>query len=186
MNENNYDMMGEIISKPLTSTFHGSLHFAENSLSAKAAVKYKTGRSQPHTLNFSAKLQDNSRGTLIREGVYVTLQVCRAHKFCCSISHVTFLKSCVCVCVCVCKRERERERDKQAGWLIGRKTECLSDGDVVLDHTLITNFCSFILQLISKTHCHNVTVIYFLLKRYWFHWQCQHAHRVSYSFKETM
>jgi len=79
MNENNYDMMGDIISKPLTSTFHGSLHFAENSVSAKAAVKYNTGNSKPHMLDFSAKLQDNSRGTRIREGVYVTLQVCRAY-----------------------------------------------------------------------------------------------------------
>jgi len=33
---------------------------------------------------------------------------------------------CVCVCVCVCKTER----DKQVDWLTGRKTECLSDGDV--------------------------------------------------------
>jgi len=79
MNENNYDVIGDVNSKPLTSTFHGSLHFAENSLSAKAAVKYKTGNSKPHMLEFSAKLQDNSRGTLIRNGVYVTLQVCRVY-----------------------------------------------------------------------------------------------------------
>jgi hypothetical protein len=79
MNENNYDVMGDLISKPLTSNFHGSLRFADNSLSAKVAVKYQTGNSKPHTLDFSAKLQDNSRGTLIREGVYVTLQVCRAY-----------------------------------------------------------------------------------------------------------
>jgi hypothetical protein len=78
MNENNYDVMGDVISKPLTSTFHGSLHFTENSLSAKAAVKYKIDNNKPHMLDFSAKLQDNSRGTLIREGVYVQLQVCRA------------------------------------------------------------------------------------------------------------
>jgi hypothetical protein len=103
MNENNYDVMGDIISKPLASTFHTSLHFAENSLSAKATVTYKSGQSQPHILDFSAKLQDNSRGTLIREGVYVTLQVCRAihivfqHKTC----NVSTFSSCVCVCVCV-------------------------------------------------------------------------------------
>jgi hypothetical protein len=89
MNEDSYDVMGDVFSKPLTGTFHGGLYFAENSLSAKAAVTYKSGKSQPHMLDFSAKLWDKSRGTLVREGVYVTLQVCRAYILFSSIRHVT-------------------------------------------------------------------------------------------------
>jgi hypothetical protein len=78
MNEDKYNLMGNIMSKALTSTFHGSLHFAKNYLSTKATVQYKTEETQPHKLSFSAKLQDNSKGKLLREGVYITLQVCRA------------------------------------------------------------------------------------------------------------
>jgi hypothetical protein len=75
MIEDKYNVMGNIISKALTSTFHGSLHFAKNYLKTKATVQYKIGETQPHKLDFSAKLQDNSKGKLIREGVYITLQV---------------------------------------------------------------------------------------------------------------
>ena len=108
--------MGDIISKPLTSTIHGSLHFAENVLSAKAAVKYKIDKSQPHTLDFSAKLHESSRGTVIREGVYVTLQVCRVYILYCSINHITCQRfQVVCVCVCVCVRTPERARGEGGG-----------------------------------------------------------------------
>lgn len=130
MNENNYDVMGDIISKPLTSTIHGSLHFAENVLSAKAAVKYKIGKSQPHTLDFSAKLHDNSRGTVIREGVNITLQVCRVYILYCSINHITcqrFQVVCVCVCAHTCTHKHMHEweggwGEKQTTWLTRRKS----------------------------------------------------------------
>jgi hypothetical protein len=77
MNEDKYDLMGDIKSNPLTSTFHGSLHLAKNYLSTKATVQYKIGGIQAHMLEFSAKVQDNSKGTLINEGVYITAQVCK-------------------------------------------------------------------------------------------------------------
>jgi hypothetical protein len=78
MKEDKYNLMGNIMSKALTSTFHGSLIFTPNYLSTKATVQYKIGETQPHKLDFSAKLQDNSKGKLIRESISITLQVHRA------------------------------------------------------------------------------------------------------------
>lgn len=75
MNEDKYNLMGDIKSKLLTSTFHGSFHLAKNYLSTKAAVQYKIGWTQPHMLEFSAKVQDNSKGSLVNEGIYFTAQV---------------------------------------------------------------------------------------------------------------
>lgn len=76
MNEDKYDLMGNIKSKPLSSTIHGSLRFTDSSLSTKVTVQYKIGKSELHTLGFSAKLQDNSKGTLTRNNMHLTLQVC--------------------------------------------------------------------------------------------------------------
>jgi hypothetical protein len=78
MKEDKYNLVGNIVSKALTSTFHGSLLFTRNYLSTKATVQYKIGETQSHKLDFSAKLQDNSKGKLIREGISITLQVHRA------------------------------------------------------------------------------------------------------------
>jgi hypothetical protein len=77
MNEDKYNVIGDIKSNPLTSTFHGSLHMARNYLSTKATVQYKIGETKPHMLEVSAKVQDSSKGTLISEGVYITAQVCK-------------------------------------------------------------------------------------------------------------
>lgn len=75
MNEDKYDLMGNIKSKPLSSTIHGSLRFTDSSLSTKVTVQYKIGKSELHTLGFSAKLQDNSKGTLTRNNMHLTLQM---------------------------------------------------------------------------------------------------------------
>jgi hypothetical protein len=77
MKENKYNLIGNIMSNAFTSAFHGNVQFARNYLSTKATVQYKIGETQSQKLDFSAKLQDNSKGKLIREGVSITLQVRR-------------------------------------------------------------------------------------------------------------
>jgi len=99
MNGDKYDLMGDIRSNPLTSTFHGSLHMAKNYLSTKATVQYQFEDNQPHVLDFSAKLQDSSKGTIIKDGIYITVQVCRTEILYYSMINVTceckFSEECV-------------------------------------------------------------------------------------------
>ncbi|PSN46112.1 hypothetical protein C0J52_17248 [Blattella germanica] len=75
MNEDKYELLASIKSKLLTSSLHASFRITDNYFSTKATLQYQLRNSGEHTLNFSAKLQDGSRGSLVRDTIYVTLQM---------------------------------------------------------------------------------------------------------------
>ncbi|KAJ9583535.1 hypothetical protein L9F63_022120 [Diploptera punctata] len=74
-NEDKYELFADIKSNFLTSSFQAGFRSTGNSLSTKITVQYKMRSSQQHTVAFSARLQDNSKGILLRESLYMALQM---------------------------------------------------------------------------------------------------------------